>query len=93
MRVRWLKSSLTSLQSSLRLVHDENPALARDLAQRIQSTVARLEQFPLSGRTGATAGTREIVNARLPFIVVYRIVDNEVQILRVFHDRQCRPPR
>jgi toxin ParE1/3/4 len=91
MRVRWLASALASLRSSLRRLHEENPELVRDLAQRIKSGVARLEHFPLSGRIGTTAGTREIVNDRLPFIVVYRVTDSEVQILRVFHDKQAGP--
>ena len=90
MRIRWLNSALKSLQSSLRRVKAENPTLASDLARRITLSVARLEPFPQSGRIGTKPGTRELVNARLPFIVVYQVTDSEVQILRVFHDKQSR---
>lgn len=91
MRIRWLKSALKSLHSLLRRVNAVNPARASDLARRITVSVARLEQFPQSGRVGTKPETREVVNPRLPFIVVYRVTDSEVQILRVFHDKQVRP--
>jgi toxin ParE1/3/4 len=88
MRVRWLTSALKSLQFSLRRIDAESPARARDLARRIKLSVARLEQFPQSGRIGTKPGTREVVNPRLPYIVVYRVTDCEVQVLRVFHSKQ-----
>jgi len=90
MGVRWLSSGVASLGSSLRRVYDENPALAKALAGRIQRAVQRLEMFPLSGRKGTVPGTRELVFSRLPFIVVYRVTESEVQILRVFHEKRER---
>jgi len=89
MRVRWLKSALVTLHSTLRHVHDENPEAAQDCARRIKLAVDRLEPFPLAGRPGTVDGTRELVTPRLPFIVVYRVTASEVQILRVFHSRQA----
>ena len=91
MRVRWLNSALISLRASLRHLHEENPAAALDSARRIKRAVARLETFPLSGRLGTVEGTREVVTPGLPFIIVYRVTDSDVQVLRVFHSRRALP--
>jgi plasmid stabilization system protein ParE len=84
-RVRWL----TGAASSLRAVHArialDNPAAARRVVQRIRASVARLRTFPASGRAGQVPGTMELVIDGLPYIVVYRTSEKEVQILRVFH--------
>jgi toxin ParE1/3/4 len=47
--------------------------------------------FPNRGRSGQVSGTREIVLAPLPFVVVYQ-VDDEVQVLRILHAAQQWPP-
>ena len=36
-------------------------------------------------------GTRELVFARLPYIVVYRIQDQDLEILRIYHGAQDWP--
>ncbi len=89
MRVRWVSSAVLTLRNSLRHIHDENPFVAQDCARRIKLAVERLEPFPLSGRRGTVEGTRELVTPGLPFIIVYRVTESEVQILRVFHSRQA----
>ncbi|HEY4311061.1 MAG TPA: type II toxin-antitoxin system RelE/ParE family toxin [Pirellulales bacterium] len=90
MRLRWIASGRATLLSSLRRIRDDNPAVANDLARRIDVAVQRLEAFPHSGRIGTVPITRELVIPGLPFIVVYRVTDAEVQILRVFHDKRER---
>jgi toxin ParE1/3/4 len=58
----------------------------------IQTSVDRLSGYPESGRPGRVAGTRELVVARTPFIVVYRVERHAVLILRVLHGKQQWPP-
>ena len=48
--------------------------------------------FPHSGRPGHIPGTRELVISKLPYIVVYRISGDTVEILRVFHAAMNWPP-
>jgi len=47
--------------------------------------------FPNRGRQGRVEGTRELVLAPLPFIVVYRVKTDAVEIVRVYHGAQDRP--
>ena len=54
--------------------------------------VERLVDFPHRGRQGRREGTRELVISGLPYIVVYRVRDASIRILRVFHAAQNWPP-
>lgn len=85
MKVRWLKAGTRSL----RLVHAriayESPVAAKSVVERIRATVKPLGQFPQAGRQGHVTGTRELVVQGIPYVVVYRIAGEAVEILRVFH--------
>jgi len=53
-----------------------------------------LGDFPHSGRIGRVEGTRELPLPPLPFIVVYRVVEqaNIVETVNVIHAVQRWPP-
>jgi plasmid stabilization system protein ParE len=50
-----------------------------------------LEMFPGRGRIGRVEGTRELVFAPLPCIAVYRVTEEAVEILRIYHSAQDWP--
>jgi plasmid stabilization system protein ParE len=55
----------------------------------IRAAVEALADQPHRGRPGELADTRELVIAQFPaYIVVYRVTQTEVRILRVWHGRQ-----
>ena len=58
---------------------------AHDVIDRIDSAVGRLADHPRLGRPGRIEGTRELVIPGLPYIVVYRIGQDRVHILRILH--------
>jgi toxin ParE1/3/4 len=64
-------------------------------ADRVMAEIRRhaleLETFPLIGRRGQVAGTRELVISKYPFLLVYRIVGRSVRIGRVLHQHQKYP--
>lgn len=71
----------------------ENPSAANAVISRIFASIERLALFPMIGRDGQAAGTREWVVPRLPYIVVYQ-ADSGHDVLRViaiFHAAQLRP--
>ena len=65
---------------------EDNPAAAQRVAQTIYKGVAALRTFPNRGRIGLAKDTRELVFA--PYIAVYEIVDDQVQLLRIRHASQ-----
>ncbi len=91
MRVSFSKASQIDIQSIFDYILPENPAAARRVVTAIESATTRLEEFPLSGRTGAVEGTRELVITQLPYIVVYRVRQDFVEIVAVFHAAQNKP--
>jgi toxin ParE1/3/4 len=50
-----------------------------------------LRSTPYRGSIGREEGTRELVLPRLPYIVVYRVKENDVEILHIYHGAQHRP--
>lgn len=44
-----------------------------------------LEGSPKLGRLGRVAGTRELIITSTPYVIAYRLLDLEIEILRVIH--------
>jgi toxin ParE1/3/4 len=61
------------------------------VAETIYRRCSDLDLFPRRGRAGRIAGTRELVLAPLPSIVVYRIGLDAVEIARIYHSAQNWP--
>ena len=93
MRLRWTPLSLRDLRNIREYIARDNPLASARIAFRIVESAEGLIDFPLRGRIGRTAGSREVVVPRTPYIVIYRVVDLEVHIVRVLHGAQRWPAR
>ena len=91
MEVRWSPEAADDLERIVIRVRQDNPRGARQLADTIYQRCADLRLFPNRGRRGRVAGTRELVLAPLPFIVVYRVKAEAVEIVRIYHGAQNWP--
>jgi toxin ParE1/3/4 len=78
----------------IKAIHDyialDDPAAATRVLRRIEHSVARLAILPYSGRPGVVAGTRVLVVPGLPYIVIYRVRRDEVDIIAVLHTARRR---
>ena len=73
-------------------IERDNPEAARRIARTIYGECARLGDFPSLGRISRRmAGWRELTFAPLPYIVVYRVTPNVIEISRVFHGAEDWP--
>ena len=93
MLVRWLRRALRSLDEEAEYIARDNPQAAARIVVRIASRVDRLATHPASGRPGRVPGTRELVISGTPYIVPYRVRDDNVEILRIFHAARKRPEK
>ena len=92
MRVIWTAQAETELKAALSYAQLRWPGAVAKIAADVLGMVERLRSFPLSGRSGVVAGTRELVLTRYPFIVVYMAGVDAVTVLRIYHQRMKWPP-
>lgn len=71
-------------------IAEDNPVAALELDERIEQKAEALSANPTLYRPGRVRGTREAVVTE-NYLVVYRVTDQRVEILRVLHARQQRP--
>ena len=92
MQIIWLKTALKNLDDIAEYIALENPQAASQMAAAIEAQVNLLTTQPALGRPGRVLGTRELVISNTHYLVPYRIKNNMVEILRVFHTSR-RPPQ
>jgi toxin ParE1/3/4 len=91
MRIVWTAPARQDLISLVSYVAERSPDAARNVHAAIRQRVEGLSEFPNRGRPGRIEGTRELIVVRLPYVVVYRIREGSVRILRVLHGAQNPP--
>jgi len=84
-KVVWLATAAVSLDREFDYLSSINPHAARSVFTRIVAVVSHLGEFPQTGRRGQVAGTRELVVTGLPYMLVYRVTSEQVEILRGIH--------
>ncbi len=92
MKVSWLSDALNELDRVYEYVASENPQAAKAIFQKIQAAATHLSRFPEIGRPGHVQGTREVVVADAPYVIVYRLVADRIEILCVLHTSKDRSP-
>ena len=66
----------------------DNSDAARRTLTRIRDASTNLSAQPEMGRKGRVSKTRELIIPGTPYIIIYRIHNKTVEILRVFHSKQ-----
>ncbi len=93
MRVKWLRQALLDLDEIEKYVTEDSPAIAVKVVVKIITAVTLLKEQQGIGRAGRVPGTKELLISGLPYIVPYRVKDDTVQILRVYHTSRKWPNR
>jgi toxin ParE1/3/4 len=92
MEIRWSLPAADDLKRICAFIERENPEAARRVAMAIYKGIAQLKEFPGMGRMSAgLSGWRELVFAPLPYIAVYRVREDVIEIARIFHGAQDWP--
>ncbi len=89
MKVRITDPAKADLSNIRLYIEGDSPAAARAIGRKPLAACLSLADFPHRNRLGRVAGTREITTV-WPYVIVYRVLAEEVQILRVWHGAQDR---
>jgi toxin ParE1/3/4 len=92
MQVRWSTAATQDLFQIIEYIRRENAPAAQRVANAIYENISSLSSFPQRGRVGRLEGTRELPVPSLPFLVVYRVTQDAVEIAGVIHGAQRWPP-
>ncbi|MEX2524872.1 MAG: type II toxin-antitoxin system RelE/ParE family toxin [Gammaproteobacteria bacterium] len=91
MKLKWTRRALQQLNDAQAYIARDNPAAAHEIAERIGDVARLLLRQPRLGRPGRVPGTYEWVIQHTPYLLVYVIEHDTLQILRVIHSKQNWP--
>ncbi len=90
LRVVWSNEARMDLRDILSYIAKRDVVASKRLRQLITNSVLPALENPFLYRAGRVAGTREIV-AHPNYIVVVRLREGVIDVLRVLHARQQYP--
>ena len=79
---RWTTPAAQDLYNIVRRIQQDNPDAAAKVAKTLYDGCGGLGSFPRRGRKGRIEGTRELVFARLPYIVGSLSIAFKIRIWR-----------
>jgi toxin ParE1/3/4 len=91
MRIRWTLAAAADLEHIKDYLSEHYPHLAQSTVLELYETIPSLKVSPHRGRIGREGGTRELVLTRLPYIVAYRVKEQDIEVLHIYHAAQQRP--
>jgi addiction module RelE/StbE family toxin len=88
MEVRWSAHAYNDLKNIFDRIYQDNPRSALEIRQVIRERCASLSSMPNRGRISKVHGRRELVFQTVPYIALYRVGEDAVEISRIFHAAQ-----
>jgi plasmid stabilization system protein ParE len=88
MRVRWSVPAADDLESIKTYLQQHYPQFAEPTVRTIYQRIRSLKTSPCRGRPGHRGGTRELPLTPLPYVVVYSVKPEAVEILHIHHGAQ-----
>ena len=88
MRLRWTIPAAEDLENIYVYLSRNHPRFAESTVRSVLRRIQLLKASPDAGRAGHRHGTREFVLSPLPYVVVYRVQGDSIEILHIFHGAQ-----
>jgi toxin ParE1/3/4 len=93
MKVVWSRRAVQHLVALREYISKDSEQSAALVATRILDAIELLQTQPEMGRPGRVVGTRELVIPDTPYIIPYRIRNERLELIAVFHGRQRWPKK
>lgn len=92
MLILWSSLAADDLERICGRIERDDPDAACRVARTIYEGCTSLRSFPNRGRASVRmAGRRELVFPPLPYVVIYQVKQEKVEISRIFHGAQDWP--
>jgi len=92
MKVIWSPRAERELDEIWECIAADSVDAADRIAERLRSISHLLVDHPHIGRAGRVGGTRELVVTGTPYILIYRVGEDQVDITHVLHGARKWPP-
>ena len=91
MKLRVTRRAATQIEKALEYIEAESPQGANRMRERIQTLFLLLTHHPYAGQLTDLPGVRRLVVSPYPYLIFYRVTDDEVIVQRMRHT--SRRPR
>lgn len=88
MRIRWTVPAADDLENIKIYLQQHYPHFAEPTVRTIYQRIHSLKISPNRGRAGHRDGTRELPLTPLPYVVVYSVKAEAIEILHIHHGAQ-----
>jgi plasmid stabilization system protein ParE len=88
MRIRWTVPAAEDLENIKAYLDNHYPQFAEPTVRTIYQRIRSLKTAPHRGRAGHRSGTRELPLPPLPYVEVYALKPDAVEILHIYHGAQ-----
>ena len=91
LNIFWSPEAVEDLNQALAFAVSEGVDQAPRLVAKLEGVLKVLVAFPASGRPGQISGTREHLISDLPFLIIYRVHDENFEVVRFYHSARQWP--
>lgn len=91
MKIKITNLATQDITSIKDYISRDNPNAAMDIIQRIIKSIDNIELFPDIGRPGRVPQTKELVISGTPLIIIYKLLNNSLYIIRIIHSSRKWP--
>ena len=88
MRIRWTLPAADDLENIRDYLQRHYPQFAEPTVRTIYQRIRSLKNSPNRGRPGHRGGTKELSLTPLPYVVVYSVKPEAIEILHIHHGAQ-----
>ena len=85
MKLRWTRQALADFEQAHDFIALDNPETARQIAQRILDATEHLQNNPYIGAVGKGEGFRQWRVDKTPYLLIYAVKNDGIELWRVWH--------
>ena len=90
MRIRWTPPAALDMQGISDYLKDNQPQYRQPTMRKLYEKIRSLKETPYIGKPGRIEGTREILFSPLPYVAVYQVREQTIEVWRIWHTSRSR---